>query len=395
MLTLFFSIALLGSSAMAVDIDSTVWVRNERNKIVEQDVVLTDLISAESADGLYFKIVEARGSDPIRFDDPELGQRAAHVYYHLMLSRNYFVNELNSSYVRNLAPVIVRLNMTDTFFHEFHWGHERFANNYNNAETIPPSNHMRYPGVQPWNNEIWFRPMKKIKAKSSLQRAGELLDSSEYKKHIRNNYIETSILNTVAKTAISGSVASATYELQYLLAMVTFVEGLPKLYKFLGKLFKRKMALDTAMIPEIIYHEFAHVALYDKLNFDGKTPVVEGLANFFAYRVLGHAKLGMKLGKYGRGVGGYNGERASYYTFANETKDYSHSSFLLHVLTSLDNVIPDFDKILYESRVHLNKDSDIKYSLVDALNQTVSEHHSENEQVFKLRITREFNNKGL
>ena len=48
---------------------------------------------------------------------------------------------------------------------------------------------------------------------------------------------------------------------------------------FIEYLFTRKWyKLDSALVPEIIYHEFAHLALSDNLELSHSTPVIEGMA---------------------------------------------------------------------------------------------------------------------
>jgi len=49
--------------------------------------------------------------------------------------------------------------------------------------------------------------------------------------------------------------------------------------------------LDTALIPEIIYHEYAHAALSDHLVLSHSTAIIEGMADFFAGQIAGSPKL--------------------------------------------------------------------------------------------------------
>jgi hypothetical protein len=52
--------------------------------------------------------------------------------------------------------------------------------------------------------------------------------------------------------------------------------------KYLDPLFMEKYYyLDTALVPEIIYHEYAHIALSDEIAPTHSTGVVEGMADFF------------------------------------------------------------------------------------------------------------------
>src|SRR5690606_28807987 len=95
---------------------------------------------------------------------------------------------------------IVRIEMRDTFLSEFHWGYEKYSTNFNNAVTIPPSDHLKYAGVPTWSNEIWFRPPKIIKAKSDVEKMGNLMDNPSYKGNVSVSYIERSA-TTLANSA--------------------------------------------------------------------------------------------------------------------------------------------------------------------------------------------------
>jgi hypothetical protein len=148
------------------------------------------------------------------------------------------------------------------------------------------------------------------------------------------------------------------------------------------------------MVPEIIYHEFAHVALYDYLSFNEKTPVVEGMANFFAAKMIKSFKLGAKLGKFGKGLGSYTGKSKRNYDYVNEIKKNSHSSFVLSMLWGMSEEIEKFDLLLFKARRFLTKDSDIKYDLVNALGKVIEEDYK-NNKVMKLKFLRLLNKYGV
>lgn len=60
--------------------------------------------------------------------------------------------------------------------------------------------------------------------------------------------------------------------------------------KKLDRLFMEKYYyLDTALIPEVIYHEYSHYVLQDYLVLSHSTGVVEGLADYFAGEIASMA----------------------------------------------------------------------------------------------------------
>ena len=90
-------------------------------------------------EGKFFKIVQGTSNDAISFDidDAQLIKKAANVYYHLSIARDYWVNDIKSDFVKTIPQIIVRLNITNSFSDVRHFKHEELEKNYNNAWTIP------------------------------------------------------------------------------------------------------------------------------------------------------------------------------------------------------------------------------------------------------------------
>ena len=72
---------------------------------------LEKLYCNNTFEGENFKIVYATDESPIAFDNKniELVKKAANVYYHLTLARNFWINNIKSEYVQNLPQITVRL----------------------------------------------------------------------------------------------------------------------------------------------------------------------------------------------------------------------------------------------------------------------------------------------
>ncbi len=73
-----------------------------------------------------------------------------------------------------------------------------------------------------------------------------------------------------------------------------------------------------ALVPEIIYHEYAHIALSDSLELTHSTAVIEGMADFFAGKIGGNHKLAMHIKKHNT-FSGKNAKRKQQYMAQFET----------------------------------------------------------------------------
>src|SRR5690606_27017830 len=163
MKTLLVIVLLLVASLSAWSREFEVVERSEANKQIFKKVKLTNLVSHDSFDGEYFKIVRGKSDEAISFDeDRELILKAATVYHHLTKARNYFVDKLDSDYVKGLEKVVVRLELTNQFSELGHFAHDNLGPQFNNALTIPAGQGMASRNISPWGKEIWFRPSKKV-----------------------------------------------------------------------------------------------------------------------------------------------------------------------------------------------------------------------------------------
>ena len=160
--------------------------------------------------------------------------------------------------------------------------------------------------IPAWGNEIWFRPVKKIRTEE-LPSSGLDAKGNPITKYIQslvgplqysstNRLIQVTLqklftpeqLYTPYQTTVLRQ--AGTIALSYLLLEAS---------KHSDKLFLEKYYyLDTAMIPEIIYHEFSHIALSDQLTLGLSTPILEGMADYFAVSFSDHPTIGNKINKY-------------------------------------------------------------------------------------------------
>lgn len=146
----------------------TVLERKENsNRTIFREVQIPDLISNNSFDGKFFKIVKGKSNDAIKFndEDEELILKAANAYWHLSKARSFWSHEVEAPFVETLAKMTIRIELTNVYDSQGHFANDNRDPQHNNALSIPA-------GITPdwvpenrkdsWGHEIWFRPLKKI-----------------------------------------------------------------------------------------------------------------------------------------------------------------------------------------------------------------------------------------
>ena len=131
-------------------------------------------------EGKDFKIVLATEERAIDFnDEPELIKRAANVYYHLTLAKEYWENSLKSKYVQDMEQLTIRLNITNAYSRTRHFKNSEQDENYNNAWSVPEGETPRFiKDKKHWGKEIWFSPRKTIESRKEIKL---LVDTFLYK----------------------------------------------------------------------------------------------------------------------------------------------------------------------------------------------------------------------
>lgn len=301
---LISAVALLSCAhTQASSIYAEVIERSGKHGYVLVERELKNLVSEDSFEGKHFKIVEEKSNTPIRFDDPDLALKAANVYYHLSKARTFWVQELGSSYVEQMEQVTVRLNITATFSPLAHYMNDNYTPNYNNAYTVPGGKTPDW--VEPekrdeWGMEIWFSPMKRVST-ADLARMGGQNPLAQQLQDLKGpivNFTQNSFIFSTLNHLFYSSAQTSPYWKSVLrhagTLAVTYlvVEGARKLDPLFMDNF---YYLDTAMVPEIIYHEFAHAALSEHLEPSHATAVIEGMADYFATLVAGETSMYRKI----------------------------------------------------------------------------------------------------
>lgn len=377
-------------------------VRNDNKKPEMDQVVLTDLVSNDSFDGEYFKVVKGKSQEAIKFDaEPALTFRAATAYYHLTIARNYFVNKIKSEYAAHLPKMIIRLEHTNQFSELGHFAHDNLDPQFNNALTIPAGKGLASRGVKPWNIEIWFRPQKKIHLRdlktNDLQNKEFNVLMAGFRNQIHMQSLQRFLSSAVMAMTQENAVSPLSKE--SLIRTVGSSLIMEAGYQFLDpitKVFTRKWYwLDTALIPEIIYHEYAHAALSDHLELTHSTAIIEGMADFFAGQIADSPKLAMHIKKYNT-YNGKNAKRKQDYMIQFEMSEYANTDFVFGLLWEMDKVVGKDrgENFMFELRKKLTTNSSIRGQLIEGILQTCDEQCT-TPFVDKLRILKALNLKGI
>lgn len=399
---LFILLTFISFSAFSESSFNAV-VRTDSNKAVVEKVQLEDLVSENSFDGKYFKIVKGKSDEALSFEIEEgLKLRAATTYYHLSKARDYFVNHLGSEYVAELPKIVIRLEHTNQFSELGHFTHDNYEPQYNNALTIPGGRGLPSKGVKPWDIEIWFRPSQRIHINDLSTNNLQAQEFQGLMRKFRNQIHMQSLTRFIAQMMVSFTnprapmnPLSAENLVRTAGSSVIMEAG----YQFIDpitKFFSRKWYwLDTALIPEIIYHEYAHAALSDHLKLLESTAVIEGMADFFAGQIANSPQLAKHIKKYNT----YNGKDAKKkqtYRIEFESTQYANTDFVFGLLWELKKIVGDEDGefFMYDLRKNVTTYSTIRTGLVEGILKTCDEK-CDSPFVDKLRILKALNLKKL
>lgn len=364
----FIVFILAAGEAKASDPSFTVLVRaTGSNKIYYVKKELPHLESGSSFDGQYFKIVKGKSNEAISFDDSDrdLALKAANVYYHLSLAREFWISRIGSEVAANLPKITVRLDISNQFDDQGHFAHDNRQPQFNNALSVPDGETPSWVPAEKqdkWGKEVWFRPSKHIPT-SELGPMGPnpLTVSLRALEDPLINYTQNQFNQRLLEEFFYPAYASRPFKQDVIRYAGTYAVMKLIIYgsSMADSLFIDKFYyLDTAMVPEIIYHEYAHLVLSDNLQMSHSTPVNEGMADYFAAVMAKHRKIYDKV----------PGRSNSAPKDTQDKKKYSHwdesnrnatGDFALSVLWDVRETLGEevSDKLIYESRRYLQTES--------------------------------------
>ncbi|HLT22014.1 MAG TPA: hypothetical protein VKZ84_01155 [Bacteriovoracaceae bacterium] len=359
--------------------------RDNSTKTYYKQVQLKDLLSATHFEGKYFKIVYKKSNEPIAFNDPDqdLVQKAANVYYHLSNAKDFWINGLHVHTPETYPQLTIRMEITNTFSELGHFSHDNLNPQYNNALSIPAGETPEWVPVEKydrWGKEIWFRPKKVVSTKELENDLGPNPVSVALKQmqapfinYTINRFNHSLINHLFYADQVTSSLRADFTRFIGTIALSYFVVDASRR---LDPLFMEKwFYLDTSMVPEVIYHEYAHLILSDYLEMSHSTPVVEGYADYFA------AIMSEKKVVYAKVPGHSNAQPKDphndrFYHHMDEHKSRATSDFVLSVLWDVRETLGKEigDRVIYESRKKLNtKTATISHHMLKAILETCSE----------------------
>ncbi len=400
---LFILSTLLISSTLFAEVKQEAVIRNKNFKAKTEKVVLNDLISGKCFEGRFFKIVKGKSDDAICFDDvdKELRLKAATTYYHLTKAHDFYVNELKSKYVKSHKQMIIRLDIVNQFNELGHFGNDNITPEYNNALSIPAGRGLESRGVKPWGNEIWFRPSKKINIEDLNARSGQddfkgVLEVFRTQTHMTTlqRFISTLVQGQLPKSGMPAT-EWFNFGMRTVGASVIMEAGY-QLSGPLDKLLSRKWyKLETALVPEIIYHEYSHIALSDSLELSHSTAVIEGMADYFAGVIANSPKLAKKIKKYNT-FNGKNAKNKKDFMIQFETTDYANTDFVFGLLWGLRKVLGEKEatEFVHSLRHQVTTNSSIRNELIEGIIKTCNET-CKNPFIDKISILQQLNLCGI
>lgn len=359
--------------------------RDNSTKTYYKKVALSDLISDTHFEGKYFKIVHKKSNEPIAFNDPdsELVLRAANTYYHLTKAKDFWLNNLKVYTPESFPQLTIRLEITNTFSELGHFSHDNHNPQYNNALSIPAGETPDWVPVEKydkWGKEIWFRP-KKVLATKDLENSLGPNPAYVAAKQMQAPFINYTV-NRFNQTLINHlfygdrMTTSLKNDFAKFIGTIALSYFVVESTKRMDPLFMEKwFYLDTAMVPEVVYHEYAHLILSDHLEMSHSTPVVEGYADYFAAIMSEKKKVYAKIpGHSNSNPKDPNNDR--FYHQIEEDRGNATSDFVLSVLWDVRETLGKevADKVIFESRKKLEtKTATISHHMLKAILDTCSE----------------------
>lgn len=360
-----------------------------------QKKTLPKLLCTNRFEGENFKIVYATEDEAIAFDNPNpsLIKKAANVYYHLMIARQFWIEEIKSEYVSTLDQITVRIDITNAFSNVRHFKNAEQEKNYNNAWSIPEGQSPRFAREKlKWGKEIWFSPMKKIEARKAIKSEGnnpvhnglEMVKEPIYE-YNKNALIYSGLGFIATPTIYSSTILESTIQR---LATIAIIFGLTEATRYMDKWFIEKWYyIDSALVPDIIYHEFSHIAMSDTMKTIHSVPVIEGMADYFAACITKRKHVYDKLKKISTNQYKDLESEQRYHPFLegewNATSDFTLSLLWLGKLEfekineerkiKKMSPIADFNQIVFEAHKKLSESSDIMNDLTGSLLDVCSE----------------------
>jgi hypothetical protein len=386
-------------------------IRSAKNEMKTITIDSLEISGSNLAETEDFRVMKSVDNNVIDFTSTENTEnellRSATALYHAKIARNYFVNIMNAPKAITQPQITVRIDMNHPFNEFYHFIPESKLLEYNNAVTIPASNSKAMPSVEKWNNEIWFRSAKEEEIDNSVYQVAKVMDQMDLTTEMLKTVTDQNVQNSVVSSTLEESFSSVDYMgfVESILYTVGVFKIAPKFLMFATGKIKTKTFLDTAMIPEVVYHEYTHYAISDFVSLRRSTPMNEGMANYFAAVISNSSNIAEKNGKFSKNMGGYEGNSKMMYQSTMETSNSAHSNFVFSYLWRLRlRMTKEFkdgdkltDKLIFNARQYVTfAKKPIKDDLLPALTKSVDDIIPKNQaRKARMIITEVATQKGL
>ena len=397
---------LVSSQTFAQEVQFRVLERKAKtNGTLFRNVTIQDLISSSAFDGKYFKVVKGKSNDAISFkDDTDLVLKAATVYHHLTKARNFWTEQIDLHAAQKLPKIVVRLEITNVFNELGHFAHDKKDPQYNNALSVPGGKTPDFVPVEnqdEWNKEIWFRPMKKIETKTLASQGPNPLTASlqaaeqPFLNYTQNQFAQTMLEHLFYPTYVTRPV---WFEFVRYAGTIAMTKAVIEASKHMDNLFAEKYYyLDTAMVPEVIYHEFAHLVLSDKLEMTHSTPVIEGMADYFAAVQTDKRRIYARVRGFSNAASKDTEARRKMYSHWYEANRNATSDFVLSVLWDVRETLGNEigNRVIFTSREFMKTNSaTINHHLIQAI-LDACKLHCPSPRSDQLKLYEAFSQKGF
>ena len=375
------------------------------NHTLYRNVALENLTSADSFDGKYFKIVKAKSDEAINFTDTdsEILLKAATAYHHLTIARKFWLEKIGSKNPEIYQKITVRLKITNLYDEQGHFAHDNRSPQFNNALSISEGETPQWVPAerqQKWNKEIWFRPLKKIETKD-LPEIGSnpLTVSMEALEQPFINYTANQFNMSIVEHIFYPTFSSNPLWVDFIrfAGTIAITKGIIEASKHSDRLFMEKYYyLDTVMVPEVIYHEYSHIMLSDYLEMSHSTPVIEGMADYFAAALADKRRVYSNVKGYSNAAGKDTQSKKDY-SHWYESNRYATADFTLSVLWDVRDTLGEIvaDQIVFEARKLLEtRTATINHHLIQAV-LDACDKRCEKPRRDKLRLYETFSAKGF
>jgi hypothetical protein len=361
---------LLATSAWADGARTMPVIVRSQGQLVPDRQELTDLTSDSAFDGRYFKVVHAQDETPIAFtnSDSQVVLRAATAYFYMTRAREAYLKLLGDQ-PQLSRKMTIRIDQDKDYSEVTHFSHQAVKNGALSIDASDPRDAL--DGLQ-WDPETWFFVAEKTRFAAGAE-IGTAINSPEFKEQLLFG-----LLQQDATTSAQDILANRFYFEPHLYSVaVTFglSELLPIVLDQAVRHIKTTVYVDTAMIPEIIIHEYGHHALGPWFGFKQRTHLVEGYPNYFAGKILGLVRLQDHAGPYSSGYAPRRGDSGAKYSLDEEYgPDAATSSFVFTLLNDLDAALGDRGQaVVIRALDYIDRSSTLKPDFENAVMRAVSE----------------------